>query len=245
LRLRNFLPDNPDAAASSTVIDATGYENITVEFAWQSLGAMTPDDDLHLSWATAPAPALTDEEAWTQVFQGSTESINTGAPDIYMETVSRTGAEDKTFNLKLWADVSFFNEGYVSTTSRSPITRCRSPTCARAPACRCFWAVWPPSASELCPNVGDGENAHTPDAGRYPRCAKTAPSRPEGSAYLLRGVSRVRLGVKGLPFDAGLNLLPTYPAVRPVNPSPKAESVHKRCTRGVWEAHGRHPPPNP
>ncbi len=108
LLLRDTLFGEPDAAASSVVIDASGYENISVEFRWRSLSANENSDDLYLSWALDPAPAITDQNAWTQVFNG-----NSGGTSYFTENVALTGAENSEFNLMLWTDVSWSNEGYL------------------------------------------------------------------------------------------------------------------------------------
>ncbi|SFT45508.1 VPLPA-CTERM sorting domain-containing protein [Sedimentitalea nanhaiensis] len=108
LMLRDYLGGEPDAAASSLVIDASGYENISVEFKWRSLSPNENNDDLYLSWALDPAPAITDENAWTQVFQG-----NDGGTNWFTANVALAGAENGMFNLMLWTDVGSYNEGYL------------------------------------------------------------------------------------------------------------------------------------
>lgn len=108
LRLRDTLPGNPDAAAASAVIDATGFKNITVSFTWKAFITNEASDELYLSWAFDPAPALTDQNAWTEVF-----SDGSGSTTTFSETVSLGAAVDGAmFNLMFWSDVSFFNEGF-------------------------------------------------------------------------------------------------------------------------------------
>ncbi len=109
LRLRDFLPGNPDAAAASAVIDATGYTNITVSFDWRSLDPNESSDDLFLVWALDPRPALTNEGAWTEVFQGGSGGTNT-----FSESVSISpGADNSMFNLMFWSDVGTGSEGFL------------------------------------------------------------------------------------------------------------------------------------
>ncbi|MGC3938821.1 VPLPA-CTERM sorting domain-containing protein [Roseobacter sp. EG26] len=109
LRLRDFLPGNPDAAAASAVIDATGYTNITVSFDWQSLEPNENNDDLFLVWALDPRPSLSNQGAWTEVFQGDSGGTNT-----FSESVSISpGADNSMFNLMFWSDVGNSNEGFL------------------------------------------------------------------------------------------------------------------------------------
>ncbi len=108
LQLRDTLWLNPDAAATSVVIDASGYENISVQFKWRSLTPNENSDDLYLSWALDPAPAITNENAWTQAFQG-----NDGGTSWFTESVALAGADDAMFNLMLWSDVGLSNEGFL------------------------------------------------------------------------------------------------------------------------------------
>lgn len=102
LLLKDSLPGLADAAAASAVIDATGHENIMVEFRWRALANNEADDKLHVSFAADPAPAMTDTGAWTDVFS-----------DGYDDNVSRTSAvslsplaDNSKFNLMFWADVT-------------------------------------------------------------------------------------------------------------------------------------------
>lgn len=113
LRLRDTLGGEPDAAAASPLIDATGFENISVDFRWRSLGPNEGSDDLYLSFALTPAPALTNQNAWTEVFNGSS-----GGTSFSTENVALAGAEDSMFNLMFWTDVSRFNEGFEITGVR-------------------------------------------------------------------------------------------------------------------------------
>jgi len=107
LRLRDNLTGQPDAAVGSTVIDATGYENITVTFDWRALGPNEAADDLMLSYALAPAPNLTQQNQWDQVFAGSD-----GGTSIFSESVT-LGADtaDSIFNLMFWTNVTNNNNG--------------------------------------------------------------------------------------------------------------------------------------
>lgn len=109
LLLRDVLDgDGPDAAASSLVIDATGYENINVSFRWKSLRDNTISEDLFLSWALDPAPAMTDTDAWTHAFQGSAVG-----PGFHITNALLDGAEDSTFNVMLWSLVAGKDQGYL------------------------------------------------------------------------------------------------------------------------------------
>ena len=108
LLLRDVLGgDGPDAAASSMVIDATGYENISVEFKWRAQQQNTVTDDLFLSWALDPAPAMDDLTAWTHVFQG-----NGAGKSFRVSNVALSGAENTLFNLMLWTISSTKDQGY-------------------------------------------------------------------------------------------------------------------------------------
>ncbi|WP_227268291.1 VPLPA-CTERM sorting domain-containing protein [Roseobacter weihaiensis] len=106
--MRDTLFGNPDAAAASAVIDATGFKNITVSFTWRAFFGNEASDDLYLSWAFDPAPALTDQNAWTEVFSNGSETTTT-----FSETVSLGSAADGAlFNLMFWSDVSASSEGF-------------------------------------------------------------------------------------------------------------------------------------
>ncbi len=108
LRLRDFLPGNPDAAAASKTIDATGYTNIQVEFRWKGFSNVETGDDFYLSWAESPAPAMSNEGAWNEVFNG-----NTGGGTWLTNLISISpGADNSIFNLMFWSDVSSSSEGY-------------------------------------------------------------------------------------------------------------------------------------
>ena len=108
LLLRDVLEgDGPDAAASSMVIDATGYENISVEFRWRAQSQNGIADDLFLSWALDPAPAMDDLSAWTHVFQE-----NGSGSSFHVTNVGISGAENTLFNLMLWTISSTKDQGY-------------------------------------------------------------------------------------------------------------------------------------
>ena len=114
LLLRDRRDENPDAAASSMVIDATGYENITVAFKWRTINRYNEaNDSLFLSWASVDAPAIDDTAAWTEAFEGGVDSDAHWSPKVWStETVQLTGAEYGQFRLLLWTDVNAFNEGF-------------------------------------------------------------------------------------------------------------------------------------
>jgi hypothetical protein len=100
--LRDDAAGLPDAAAASLVIDGTGYENITVSFDWRSLGPNERKDDLFMSFAEAPAPALTDADDWTLAFNGGA-----GGKKWFTESISiSAGADNTLFNIMFWTDVS-------------------------------------------------------------------------------------------------------------------------------------------
>lgn len=102
LMLRDSVNGLPDAAASSLVIDATGYENVVVEFTWRSLSSRNESSDrLYLSWAESPAPSIRDENAWTRVFSGGDSY-----PRTHSESISLADASDTLFNIMLWTNVT-------------------------------------------------------------------------------------------------------------------------------------------
>jgi hypothetical protein len=113
LRLRDFRDGNPDAAASSMVIDATGYENVTVSFNWRTNSSNTASDSLFLSWTSVAAPAIDDTSAWTQAFKGGVDGDAHWSPEAWStETITLTGAANGKFNLLFWTDVDAANRGF-------------------------------------------------------------------------------------------------------------------------------------
>ena len=97
VRLRDNLPGSPDGAIGSSVIDATGYENITVSFTWQSLNPNEGNDLLRLSYGLDPAPALTNEAAWNQVFQ-----VNDAGTTVTNSSVTVGALDNSEFSLMFW-----------------------------------------------------------------------------------------------------------------------------------------------
>lgn len=108
LRLRGIMEDIPDAAASSPIIDATGYDNITVTFSWRKRTSNNINDMLKLSFANTPLPSLLEPGDWTQVFSGSTDS-----PADFDESVILTGAANATFGLLFWTVDSINSSGFT------------------------------------------------------------------------------------------------------------------------------------
>lgn len=107
LRLRDNLAGSPDAAAATGVIDATGYENINVSFTWQARNRNEASDFLRLSYGLDPAPAMTDEAAWTQIFSGSDAGTNVFTASIALDAL----VENSLFSLMFWTEVSGNNSG--------------------------------------------------------------------------------------------------------------------------------------
>jgi len=102
VRLRdNIGSTNPDAAIGSSVIDATGYENINVVFTWQSLNANEANDRLRLSYAFDPAPALTAQGQWTQVQQ-----VSDAGTTVTTQSVNLSAVDNSQFSLMFWTVVN-------------------------------------------------------------------------------------------------------------------------------------------
>ncbi|NIZ60871.1 hypothetical protein DL239_07780 [Sedimentitalea sp. CY04] len=108
LLLGNILSGTPDAAAASAVIDATGFENLTISFKWKSYNKNEYADKLTLSWASDPAPLMTNQNAWTQLYRG-----NDGGTNWHIRTRSLAAADNSMFNIMFWTKVSSSNEGFA------------------------------------------------------------------------------------------------------------------------------------
>lgn len=108
LRLRGIMEGTPDAAASSPIIDATGYDNITVSFSWRKRTSNSLNDMLNLSYANTPLPPLIDPGAWTQVFSGSADT-----PANFDESILLTGAANSTFGLLFWTIETVNSSGFT------------------------------------------------------------------------------------------------------------------------------------
>ena len=108
LFLRDTLTDGVDAAASSLVIDATGYKNLSIQFKWKSINNNELSDNVFLSWALDPAPVQTNPDLWTLLFKGSADETS-----YHFENVSLSGADNSMFNLMFWTDVDQANEGFL------------------------------------------------------------------------------------------------------------------------------------
>jgi hypothetical protein len=110
LLLRDELSGNPDAAAASATIDATGFENTMVSFTWTPLGPNSSNDLLKLVWSLASDNlSMTNEEAWSNVvppFSVGSNGTNTVTASVGV------GATDKKFRLMFWTDVSDADEGF-------------------------------------------------------------------------------------------------------------------------------------
>jgi len=109
LRLRDALGGNPDAAAASTVIDASGFTNIVLTFDWGAFNSNETSDSLHVAWSLAPAPAMTNEGAWTEIAEFSANSFSLSSESLSLGPA----ADNAMFNLMFWSDVSQSAEGFV------------------------------------------------------------------------------------------------------------------------------------
>ncbi len=108
LRLRDESAGSVDAAAATSVIDATGFEDLTVSFRWRSLRDNDIDDTLTLSYASAPTPALTDVRSWSHVFTGSNDGNGWSRGTISFGS-DLDGAQ---FSLMFWTSVNGATEGF-------------------------------------------------------------------------------------------------------------------------------------
>lgn len=98
----------PDAAAATAVIDASGLTNVTLSFDWTAINGNETNDYLYVSYAIVPAPSMSQETSWTQVFSGSDD--NGGS---FSESFVLAGLEGANFQLMFWTDVSRNNEGFM------------------------------------------------------------------------------------------------------------------------------------
>ncbi len=107
LRLRDSIGGLPDAAAASTVIDATGFEQLEIRLKWRAFGPNDPSDRFFVSWANDPRPAMSNEGAWNTVL-----SSNYTGTSYRTDTISISpGADNSIFNIMLWTDVSDNSSG--------------------------------------------------------------------------------------------------------------------------------------
>lgn len=105
--LTDEIRGNPDAAARTmTAINGVGYTNLVVKFSWQRLSGTESNDDLHFGWSGDPAPSMSNENDWSNIWQSSGSGSGTESVSI------SPGADNSSFNLWFWTDVSNRDEGY-------------------------------------------------------------------------------------------------------------------------------------
>ncbi len=108
LRLRGVMDGIPDAAAGSPIIDATGYTNITVSFAWRIRTSNDAQDLLHLSFAQTPLPSVSSLTGWIEVFADGADVTGD-----FEESVMLTGAANSSFGLLFWTNEAVNPSGFT------------------------------------------------------------------------------------------------------------------------------------
>lgn len=108
LRLRGVMDGIPDAAAGSPIIDATGYTNITVSFAWRIRTSNDAQELLHLSFAQTPIPSVSSLTGWTEVFADGADVTGD-----FEEGVTLTGAANSSFGLLFWTNETVNPSGFT------------------------------------------------------------------------------------------------------------------------------------
>ncbi len=100
LRLRDFLPGNPDAAATRQ-FSTVGFTDIYLDLRWAPLTSSEGSDDFFVDWSA-------DGSTWTQIFASGLGG--SGFSSVSLGPLVGAGGNDPFF-LRLWTDVSRSNEG--------------------------------------------------------------------------------------------------------------------------------------